>query len=369
MSFGSAPKAPDYTAAAEKQGESSQALTTQQTWANRPDLYTPWGSQTWNSSQQIDPATGKPVTSWSSSIQLSPEQQQALDSQMRIQQGRSQGAETLLGQAVGNFQTPMDWSKLPALSGQLSGGSDEWRQKAQDAMTQMQAPMRAQRRDQLESQLANMGLTRGSEQWNNEMQRLGDQEARDDFAAIGAGRDESNSMFAQALQSANFNNQNRQQAIAEGNMQRGQTLNELNALLTGQQVNMPNMPGFQNATKADTTNYMGAAQNQYGAAMDKFNADQAGMSSMMSGAFGLGSAAMGAGGWGSLFSMSDERLKTDIKKLFTLPNGVEIYTYRFRNNDYRQIGALAQQVQKVMPDAVRRGGDGFLRVNYNMVLE
>ena len=95
------------------------------------------------------------------------------------------------------------------------------------------------------------------------------------------------------MQAGNFNNQNRQQAISEQVMRRGQTLNELNALLTGQQVSMPSMPSFAQAQRADATNYMGAASNQYQAALDGYNAQQAGTAGMMGGLFSLGSAFAG----------------------------------------------------------------------------
>jgi hypothetical protein len=72
---GRAPAAPDYTGAAVAQGQSSKENTTAQTWANRPELNTPWGQQTWESSSAIDPATGQPVTKWQSNINLTPEQQ------------------------------------------------------------------------------------------------------------------------------------------------------------------------------------------------------------------------------------------------------------------------------------------------------
>ena len=43
----STPKAPDYEAAAEAQGQSSRENIEQQTWANRPTQNTPFGQQSW----------------------------------------------------------------------------------------------------------------------------------------------------------------------------------------------------------------------------------------------------------------------------------------------------------------------------------
>lgn len=415
----SAPAAPDYTAAAEKQGQASKELTTQQTYANRPNITTPWGSQTWSSTPGTDATTGTPIANWSSSISLSPQQQAALDSQMRVTTGRSQGAEALLNNALAGFgvnsppattpgmapngigpgapgsatpgpsATGIDYSGIPqgaqALSPKsiqmgLTSSAGDWRQKAQDAVDQLQAPALAKQRELMSSRLANQGITTGSEAWKDEMMAQSDAETRARLQAIASGRDEANMLFGQDLQSAQFANQaqgqdfnqqtaggqysqlNRQQAIAEMLQKRSQPLNELNALLTGQQVGMPQMPSFQTSLKAETPNYMGAAQNQYSAALDATNASNAGIAGLGSGLFSLGSAAM------PYFAFSDKRLKRDIGYLFTLPNGIKIYKYRFIGKDTMEIGVIAQEVMEIMPDAVHMDSSGFYKVNYEMVL-
>ena len=52
-------------------------------------------------------------------------------------------------------------------------------------------------------------------------------------------------------------------------------LNEMNALLSGQQVGMPSMPSFQNAGLSETPQMLSAANMGYGAQMDGYNAQQA----------------------------------------------------------------------------------------------
>lgn len=316
----SAPAAPDYTAAAEKQAEAGKELTTQQTWANRPNLTTPWGSQTWNATAGTDPATGQPITNWASQIQLSPDQQAALDSQMSLQSGRSDAALDKLGQATDATSGAMDYSQFskgadplaaPELQTSLTNTAGDWRQKAQDATLAFQKPLHQQAQAGLENQLSNMGLTRGSEAWNSELRNLNDRQARDQLQAFSEGRQEADMLFGQDLASAQFGNAAkmqelqgglqaggfnqtlRQQQIAEMLQQRGQPLNELNALLTGQQVQNPQMPGFSQAGVSQAPNYMGATENQYQSELDAYNAKQAGVGSTMSGLFGLGSAAMG----------------------------------------------------------------------------
>lgn len=279
----SGPPAPDYAAAAAEQGQSSKEVTNMQTWANRPTLNTPWGSQTWQASPTTDPATGQPVTSWTSNINLSPQQQQALDAQMAVQTGRSQAAQDMLGRATESMGTPLDYSGVTAGADRIDGDYNAWRQKGQDAALEFQKPLQEQRRQSLETQLANMGVTRGSEAWNREMMRINDQDTRDNLQAFSAGQQEAALGLNSALKAGSFNQQLRQQDIAEMYQQRQQPLNELNALLTGQQVNSPQMPGFTNAGAAQPVQALSAANMQYQAGLDAYNAENALFGNLMSG--------------------------------------------------------------------------------------
>jgi hypothetical protein len=63
---------------------------------------------------------------------------------------------------------------------------------------------------------------------------------------------------------------------------------------------------------------------------------------------------------------SDIRLKEDIVALTRLDNGIGIYRFRYKGNDHTAyVGVMAQEVAKVVPDAVTRGRDGYLRVDYD----
>jgi hypothetical protein len=93
--------------------------------------------------------------------------------------------------------------------------------------------------------------------------------------------------FDQQLASAGYTAQQRQQQIAEEMQRRGYTLNEINAILTGQQVSMPQQPGFSTASRSAATDYLGAGQMQGQADLDRFSAEQAGLQGLMSGGIGL----------------------------------------------------------------------------------
>jgi hypothetical protein len=72
-----------------------------------------------------------------------------------------------------------------------------------------------------------------------------------------------------------------------------------------------------------------------------------------------------AGGGGG--RRSDALLKHDITLLGHLHNGLGFYRFSYLGNDKAYVGVLAQEVQTIMPNAVVRGRDGYLRVFYDKV--
>ena len=90
--------------------------------------------------------------------------------------------------------------------------------------------------------------------------------------------------------------------------------------------------------------------------------------------FGGGGQRFGGGGFGGgggqRFSggghRSDIRLKEDIVPLGRLDNGIGVYRFRYRGGDHTTyVGVMAQDVQTIVPDAVSRGRDGCLLVDYD----
>ena len=61
---------------------------------------------------------------------------------------------------------------------------------------------------------------------------------------------------------------------------------------------------------------------------------------------------------------SDVRLKRDIVQVGRLNNGLGLYRYRYIWGDEIFVGVMAQEVAKIIPEAVERGADGYLRVHY-----
>jgi hypothetical protein len=364
---GSAPAAPNYAAAAEATAASNQEAMSRQTWANRPTINTPWGQQTWEAASATDPATGLPVTNWTSNINLTPEQQQALNAQQDIQKGRSEAAQTLLGQATKSFQKPFDWGGMPPQQSLEDVGYDPTRarDRAEKALYEREVdkmePMLAQSEDARRARLANMGISLegGSEAFTRAQTGMDDARtgAYQDAArqAIIGGGAEASRELGMATGAAGFGNTLRQQAIAEEAQRRGMTLNELNALLTGQQVGMPGMPDFKGAGNAGGTDYLAAANMQGKYGLDAARMDQ---ESGMDWGTLLGTGAKAA----SLFAMSDRRLKKNIE-----PVGNGWYSFSYLWENVLRVGVMAQEVLQTNPEAVAVHPSGFLMVDYSKI--
>ena len=73
----------------------------------------------------------------------------------------------------------------------------------------------------------------------------------------------------------------------------------------------------------------------------------------------------GGGGGGGGGMMSDIRAKHDVTLLGHLDNGVGFYRFSYKGSDKAYVGVMAHEVQKVRPDVVVRGSDGYLRVYYD----
>jgi hypothetical protein len=456
------PPAPDYAKAAEVTAASNQEAQTRADWTNRPNVNTPWGSQTWQSSAELDPATGKPITSWTQNTTLTPASQAALTSQQNVDLGKSQLAENTIGRVRDAYAQPVDWGNLQGMGGvpnagglqagnldanqyatggagqgimaglntrslgaMPDSGGDYGRQRIESALMARMQPENDRNTAALEGKLSNMGLTRGSEAWNRESQRLGDQQSRQAFDAMNTAGQEQQRQFGmqlqgrqqgwnelqgagqfqnaaqaqgfgqnmgqnaqnfgqqsqagaqnfgqeqaagqqnynQQMQSSQYANQLRQQQIAEMLQQRNQPLNEMNAVLTGSQVGMPQMPSFNTSQSTGGVNYSGAANQQYNAAMNAYNAQQQQSQGLMS---GLGSVAKIAGP--AMMMMSDRRLKRNIERVGMTQAGVPIYTFRYVWGRRRHLGVMADEAKTVCPAAVSRHWSGFLQVDYSKVV-
>ena len=442
------PKAPDYMALADKEADSSEDVTLQQTYANRPSQITPWGEVSWETDARIDPATGKPVTGWTQNLSLSPGEQESLDAQRRVTTGRSNLANDMFNRVGQEFGPSMDWSQFQDLdtaprapqystegfqdigptglqtdldySGAYGvGDPNQIRQSAEDAIynrsTSRLDPMWQQRMGDMEVQLRNQGLTPGDEAYDRAMgnaeraktdsyqtamnesimgggaesdrmfgqmmgrrgQDIGEINTQGQFGNAarqamfgqqGATREQQlgemlrmgNAGLSDSITAGNYQNTVRQQQIAEQMQRRGFSLNEINAILTGQQISQPNAPSFQNATKSDAAQYMRAGESQFSADSAVASAQNQGINNLMQGASSMA----------GMMAMSDARLKTNVTRIGSLGR-LGLYSWNWNKlaydlgyNHYPTVGVIAQEVLLEAPHAVHQQPNGLYAVDY-----
>ena len=168
----------------------------------------------------------------------------------------------------------------------------------------------------------------------------------------------------------------RDRAINELMIQRNQPLNELAAMLSGQQVVQPNFltppqPGISagDLQGAQYANYQGALGQQQMANQNNligYQAGQARTNALIGGMFGLGSAGIMASG-------SDRRLKKNIAKIGKLSNGLNVYTFNYIGmfkdiwGDGKMVGVMSDEVRKLIPTAVTTF-NGYDMVDYSEVI-
>ena len=81
----------------------------------------------------------------------------------------------------------------------------------------------------------------------------------------------------------------------------------------------------------------------------------------------LGIASSVAGIYSGLNPGSDRRLKENIKKIGESISGLGIYKFNYIGKAKQYIGAMADEVIKVVPEAAVLRPDGFYSVNYNLI--
>jgi hypothetical protein len=270
MGKGSKPQAPDFNALATQQQGLQQQSYDKAVAANRPNQVGPTGSLKWSQG---------PGGEWTQTTTMNP-QEQAI---MEAGQGNQLGIQGKIGEQLAGFDTgQIDFSGAPAMP--EVGGYD---QRSIDTIRALQAPQLERQRAAEEAKLAAMGLGTGSGQARaNALQTVGDQENRADLNAILAGIQQGNTMFGQGMQA-------RQQGVGETLQQKQANLGQLQGLMgMGRGAQMPTFQGVNQVGMAPTADIMGAAEKQFGAQRDAYNAEQAQRSQLLGGLMGLGGSAL-----------------------------------------------------------------------------
>jgi hypothetical protein len=350
------PPPPDYRAAAQETAIGNREAAEYATKANRINQYTPYGNLTYDYTPEYDSSGQETGAGWKQTLNLAPEAQRALDQQLALNTKYGEVANIGFDRARGIFENPeLDISGLPQRAIDVG-------QTAQQAILSRLNPQLQQQDEALRTRLANQGIGLGSEAYNREM-------------ALQSQRSNDLQMQA-ALQGINLDQANRSAALQEQAYMQDRPLNLINALRSGNQVQAPQFQQFAQQATTSGPDMLAATQAQYNAGVEAANASNAQSSGALSGLFGVGMGiaslpVAGAGpgmfggslGGNALAKWSDIRLKTNIKRIGTHSSGVGIYEYDYVWGGGKQIGVMAQEVEKVVPDAVFEVG-GFKAVNY-----
>lgn len=264
--------------------------------------------------------------------QYTPQQQALLQTLQGTQQTAGGQASQLLADAGYGAAAPSD--VIGNMTSGLVGQNMQSYLAASDPFFQTQT-------SQLDTQLRNQGLAPGDPAYDNAMRT---NTTNQGYAVEGAAA----SFEPQAFSQANTEYMlpaNLAESLAGFGAPAAPGQGQTGGAALG--IQTPN-------TAADLSSMTTAAENQYTAQQAQYNAM---ISGLMGGAQGAVSALP--------LLMSDIRLKRNITKLGDFANGLTAYCFRYLWNDVFYVGVMAHEVQQQFPDAVVRGSDGYLRVNYS----
>lgn len=288
---------------------------------------TPDGSLTYtkNGQSSFVDSTGKTVTTptYTATTSLSPAQQ-AIKTQ-------TDSASLNLGK-LANTQSGFlnDYLSKP-----FTADTTEAENRLNELGSARLDPRFAKEQDSLRTQLISSGIRPGTAAYDQQMGQLGQTK-----------NDAYNQLYLNG----------RSQALQEAYAQRNQPLQEIGALMSGAQVQSPQFASTPQSSVAGA-DYIGASANNY-------KTELANSQATMGGLFGLLGTGLTAG-----IKYSDRRLKTDIRRVGNLDNGLPVYAYRMNGSDVTEIGLMADEVEKLSPEAVFEQPNGFKMVDYRRATE
>jgi hypothetical protein len=318
------PPAPDYKSAAEATAA-----------GNRVNQITPYGNLTYTEG----PRDSKGNQTFTANVTLSEDQQRLLEQQNRTSLGLGGLQEQGLDYVRNMISQPFDTSGL------AQTGINAGEQMSESVMRRLQPTLQMEQQ-QFDAQMANQGIPLGSEAYAN-AKRMFDERQNDKLTSA-------------IIQGTETGMRARTQGFNELGYMRNEPINTLSAIRSGSQVTNPNF-----VTTPAGPDYLSAAQSGYNAQLGASNAANAANSSFTSGLMQLGGTLGGAA-----IMASDLRTKENIKHIGFMANGLSVYEYEYkpefkdRWGHGKQTGVMAQEVEKVMPEAVVEHPDGYKMVNY-----
>jgi hypothetical protein len=344
-----APKMPSAEELAAQQTASNEQTATSQAMLNMVNTNTPYGSIRYSpQAGAYKDSKGRPMQ-FDANVTLAPEQQRLLDLENQAGIGLGELGVRHLGQIGQGLEGPLDFN------GQFGGvpGMDGGRNALADALFSRLEPQIERDRQRMDTQLANQGITAGSEAYTR---------AQGDMERNIADTRTSTMISADAEQSRQM--QARQQAISELLQQRSVPINEITALMSGSQVQMPGQVQTPQ-TAVGGTDVMGGTLGKYNADMAAYTGGQDRQAQMLGSLFQMGGA-LGSAAIMPKPMFSDRRVKRDVRRIGEAC-GLPVYSFRYVWSPVEHVGFMADEVARVMPAAVIERG-GLKMVDYRMVM-
>lgn len=207
------------------------------------------------------------------------------------------------------------------------------------------------RADSNRSQQLSELLSRG--QFGNQ---AANQDLQAELAKLGLYNAAESDQFSQGVTNASLTNQARDAGINEQMTLRNQPLQEFLSLYGGGSGAGFQAPSIPQAGTPQPEDIMGATQAGYQGSIDQWSANNARNAQNTNSLLSLA----------GILAMSDRGVKRDIERIGSLPNGLPTYRFRYLNGDESHIGVMADEVERLMPDAVIEIG-GIKHVNYTAI--
>jgi len=401
------PAPPDPVATAQAQGAANKEAAIASQELNMINQLSPYGDLSFDQTRTT--ASGTPQ--YTATTTLSPSGQRQLDLTNQAGELYGETANEQLRNVAGQLSAPVNFSSLgqvptadfstlgQAPTASFSGlgaapvANEQTRQAVRQAIQDREQPFQDRRLDQLRTRLDTQGIAEGSQAYSRAMddynRGINDFSLGADIDALGQMQglygleaDQRGRATNEIGQQFDFANQARDRglrdieaqygldanardrAVNELVQQRSIPLNELAAMLSGSQVQGPSFINTPQQTM-QAGDIQGATYANYQGAQNAYNQQQQARSSAKGGLADIAGAGLQAYG---TYKASDRRLKTNIRKIGKLANGLFVYLFNYIWNEQEQIGVMSDEVREIMPHAVIVHPSGYDLVNYEEVL-
>jgi hypothetical protein len=399
------PPNPLATAAAQTGTNVSTAIAN--AYLNSTNQVTPTGSLTYSQGSNFsytDPTTGQTfqIPRFTATQTLSPNQQTLQNSN----EAAKIGLANLSAEQAAAMQQYFKGGFDPFTGAPASGdpnslnvadptstfdSSSTNRERVEAGLMSRLQPQIDQDREKLRQQLSDQGIRYGSPAYDEAFRSFNDQIAAQRVAVLQQGAAEQQQAYAQAAGRATFANQSlaqqlaqrqnilaarntaRSQYMQEQYARRAQPIQEISALLSQGQVSLPQWVQTP-STNIPTTDIAGLINQNFNQQFQNYQTQQQAQNQLLGGILGAGS------NIGAAFLRSDRRSKENIHRLGTVfaaepqpveePKKLPVYEYSYKDDPAatRHVGPMAQDVEKIDPEAVVKDRKGMRHINAPRVM-